>query len=184
MRSRPVPVGTGTSPCAVWLRGLRLRRHAGTRSPAAERARARDVSHGAEGGQAIGGPQAGSTQAVTSGRRAITNFNVLTEAKRIEKLRYMHRNPGETWIGRAAGRMEVEQLSSLPDRRRRDRSQIEPPWTARKPDGTGLRLQLRVTTVNRPAGCPSPSFNRVPRSSLGCPVQAKLERVRSVDSTT
>ena len=55
------------------------------------------------------------------------DFNVWSERKRIEKLRYMHRNPGprqawfwlagveagEAWAGRATGAMAVEQLPFL-----------------------------------------------------------------------
>jgi hypothetical protein len=41
------------------------------------------------------------------------DFNVWTEAKRIEKLRYIHRNPVSRGPGGPARRLAVEQLPSL-----------------------------------------------------------------------
>jgi putative transposase len=44
------------------------------------------------------------------------DFNVWTKRKRIEKLRYMHRNPMKAGIGGKAGGLALEQLRPLRDR--------------------------------------------------------------------
>ena len=41
------------------------------------------------------------------------DFNVWSEAKRIEKLRYIHRNPVKRGLGAESGGLGVEQFSSL-----------------------------------------------------------------------
>lgn len=40
-------------------------------------------------------------------------FNVYSNEKRFEKLRYMHRNPSETRLGPFSGTLGLEQLSSI-----------------------------------------------------------------------
>ena len=47
------------------------------------------------------------------------DFNVYTKKKRVEKLRYMHRNPVKRGLVEEAARLALEQFSSLPDGRRR-----------------------------------------------------------------
>jgi hypothetical protein len=47
------------------------------------------------------------------------DFNVWTEKKQVEKLRYMHRNPVKRGFSGPSGTVEVEQLSFLPFRRAR-----------------------------------------------------------------
>jgi putative transposase len=46
-------------------------------------------------------------------QRRFYDFPVWTKDKRVEKLRYMHRNPVKRGIGSEAGAVGVEQLSSL-----------------------------------------------------------------------
>ncbi len=41
------------------------------------------------------------------------DFNLWSESKRIEKLRYIHRNPVKRGLGGGTARLAVEQLSSL-----------------------------------------------------------------------
>jgi putative transposase len=41
------------------------------------------------------------------------DFNVWTTKKRLEKLRYMHSQSGEAWIGRVTGTVALEQLPVL-----------------------------------------------------------------------
>jgi putative transposase len=46
-------------------------------------------------------------------QRRFYDFNVWTARKRIEKLRYMHRESGGAGVGAGAGTVAVEQLSEL-----------------------------------------------------------------------
>jgi putative transposase len=41
------------------------------------------------------------------------DFNVYTARKRVEKLRYMHRNPLEARVGETAGRLAMDELLPL-----------------------------------------------------------------------
>ncbi len=47
------------------------------------------------------------------------DFNVFSERKRIEKLRYIHRNPVERGLALAPEEWEWGEVSPLPDRRKR-----------------------------------------------------------------
>ena len=53
------------------------------------------------------------TTPVSVWQKRFYDFNVWSERKRIEKLRYMHRNPVKRGLGGATGTLEVEQLSGV-----------------------------------------------------------------------
>ena len=53
------------------------------------------------------------TTPVSVWQKRFYDFNVWSERKRIEKLRYMHRNPVKRGSGEATGTLEVEQLSGV-----------------------------------------------------------------------
>jgi putative transposase len=81
------------------------------------------------------------------------DFNVWTEKKYIEKLRYLHRNPvarglvakPEDWLW-SSFRHHATGVEGIVE--------IESPWTARKREEMGIRPQVRMGPV---VGFPSPS---------------------------
>ena len=76
------------------------------------------------------------------------DFNVLTHHKYVEKLRYMHRNPVKRGL---VERPEDWRWSSYRHYLTGEDwiVKIESPWTARRPDGTGV-----LTTSPIQLGCP------------------------------
>ena len=79
------------------------------------------------------------------------DFNVWSERKITEKLRYIQSQSGEAWLSRIAGRMAVEQLSALRDGRIwRSGSRIAM-------DGTGAG-RARDLSNSAPSWLKSPAF--------------------------
>ena len=99
------------------------------------------------------------------------DFNVWSTRKRIEKLRYMHRNPvkrglvekPENWpwssfVHDATGSEGVVELESA--------------WTGRRRERMGMPLRVKVTELPQPsktgsAGAPSRVFERATRPGWG-----------------
>jgi len=91
-RQADVRASVGTNASAVRLPGNRLSRHARACTSAAERARARDAGCGAQAlKQSVARRLIGDQKHFWQAR--YYDFNVYTAKKRIEKLRYIHRNP-------------------------------------------------------------------------------------------
>jgi putative transposase len=87
-------------------------------------------------------------------QRRFYDFNVWSERKRIEKLRYMHPQSGEAWIGPGARSMALEQLPVLC--LRRNRSSAGECIAGSADEGWGV-----ITRQVMPL--PSPHFSHKPR---------------------
>ena len=111
------------------------------------------------------------------------DFNVCTPAKRVEKLRYLHRNRGEAWSGGSTGAMAVEQLPRIRvpgegtgPRERMERAEAEVCPTNSFPALT-LRpgLETRETRGTR-------LFASSSRSSTGCWAPRTKHSCRTMES--
>jgi len=155
----PVRGRVGTNAPAVRLLCNRLCRHAGACASAGERATAQYSGDGGAGVEAIGGSQVDwREKAFLAGPLLL--FNVRTANKRIEKLRYIHRNPVKRG---PVERPEDWEWSSF----RHYASgvegvvEIESEWTGRKGERMGMPLRVKVLERPHPSkpgldGTPTP----------------------------
>jgi hypothetical protein len=120
----------------VWILRRRIRGHARTRSFADKRTGTGQAFRSAANAQA----ECGADLALAGGRllwqRRYYDFNVWSEAKRIQKLRYMHRNPVKRGLVRnpedwawSSFRHYVSGFEGVVE--------IESQWTARKREQMG-----------------------------------------------
>ena len=123
----------------VWILRHRICGHARTRPPVDQRARTREAVDRAANAEA-------NHRAATaaSGRRAALaaryyDFNVWSEAKRVEKLRYIHRNPvkrglverPEDWLWSSFRHYATGADGPV---------EVESQWTARRRERSGVLL--------------------------------------------
>lgn len=141
-RARTLFVGAGASTDEVWFLRLGIRDHAGTRSLAGERAEQAILATALKAikrsvARRLAAPGGHFWQA------RYYDFNVRTAAKRIEKLKYMHRNP----VKRGLVKKPADwQWSSYHPYLTGEEGivEIESPWSVWIRESSGDRVRLQV----------------------------------------
>jgi len=132
----------GTGSRMVWLLRDRLRRHARACASTGERARAPNSRLGPSDDQANGFTGASGCEKRSILQARYYDFNVWSERKRMEKLRYMHRNPVKRGL---VARPEDWAWSSFRHYLTGEDAgvEIESQWTARKRERLGIYPTVR-----------------------------------------